>query len=174
MKIILSLFQWHLFYQAKKKSFSWTKQFNWTFTNSGNDFRFCKKQVTSENDGDPIINNLFEIKQRPFTDNIMTATVDFNEILDTKPVCLKANLTQHETSVLFIPLKLWTNINSYMRGEFLRLGSPADDSSDSVVRGSLISTVSTFTTSTSSFCTWNFIPNKVHLSSNGLILMSIF
>jgi len=45
-------------------------------------------------------------KFRPFTDNIMTVTVDFNEILDIKPVCLKANLTQHETSVLFIPLKL--------------------------------------------------------------------
>ena len=103
----------------------------------------------------------------------MTATVDFNEILDTKPVCLKANLTQHETSVLLIPLKLWTNINNYMRGEFLCLGSP-DDDSRVVVRGSLISTVSTFTTSTSSFCTWNFIPNKVHLSSNGLVLISTF
>ena len=44
--------------------------------------------------------------KRPFTENIITATVDFNEILDTKPVCLKAALTQHETSVLFIPLKL--------------------------------------------------------------------
>lgn len=51
---------------------------------------------------------IFEIRWRPFTDNIMTVTVDFNEILDTKPACLKANLTQHETSVLFIPLKLWT------------------------------------------------------------------